>query len=151
MQVEKEVETLFTDVAKLLYKDPLSSSSYDRYGYNNYREEGLNGVYAKKRALAHALGTMKSARNKNIRDYFEFTNELIAQYIITGKVTLNKELPAHMVARHGQGQREYMNQGRKLTPQEKEDIEDVIQMAENTLNYYIEELINNSVGNIYVM
>jgi hypothetical protein len=42
--------------------------------------------------LCHEICTFKSARDKNLRDYFEAYNELFAQYMTTGKVVFN-DLP----------------------------------------------------------
>lgn len=46
-----------------------------------------------KKELAHALGTMSSARNKRLNDFGEFVHELIAQYIMKGFITLNNRIP----------------------------------------------------------
>jgi len=36
-----------------------------------------------------ALGTFKSARQKNTRNFYEFSFECIAQFLVTGSVKLN--------------------------------------------------------------
>lgn len=38
---------------------------------------------------AMQLGTMKSARDKNLNTWYEFAYELFAQYLVTGKIKLN--------------------------------------------------------------
>ncbi len=43
----------------------------------------------KLRSLAYALGTMKSIRDKNLVNFYEFIHELVAQYIITSKIKFN--------------------------------------------------------------
>lgn len=39
--------------------------------------------------FAFAVGTMKSARDRNLRNFYEFIFELLAQYINTGKIKFN--------------------------------------------------------------
>lgn len=43
------------------------------------------------RAMAHAYGSMRSARTHKLRSNFEFNYETIAQYLITGRVNLDKD------------------------------------------------------------
>jgi len=55
---------------------------------NNYHvwEDAMNALI---KHLAHHLGTMRSARKKNLVTYFEFIYELFAQYILKGQIELN--------------------------------------------------------------
>jgi hypothetical protein len=41
------------------------------------------------RQVAHAIGTMRSARTRDLRNAGEFVHELFAQYLITGRIELN--------------------------------------------------------------
>jgi hypothetical protein len=49
-----------------------------------------------RKALFSAVGKMKSARDNNLRNSDEFVHELVAQYIITGKIEFN-DLPDPLV------------------------------------------------------
>ncbi len=69
----------------------------DVYGIKSYNSKGPWGPKERRdqllmKHLSHAIGTFKSARDNNLRDYFEVYNELFAQYLITGSITFN-ELP----------------------------------------------------------
>lgn len=44
-------------------------------------------------ALVNALGTMRSVRTNNLRNFDEFYFEVLAQYLTTGKITFNKLPP----------------------------------------------------------
>lgn len=58
--------------------DRLNFSSFDR---NNIRQMQLIA-----KNFWQEIGTFRSARKKQFRDYFEFWNELVAQYLITGEI-----------------------------------------------------------------
>lgn len=98
--------------------------------------------------LSYNIGTMKAARDKNVRSWYEFGYELLAQYMITGKVTLNK-LPQSIVTGYGP-------YGRKKTAgavsQEKLDY------FNNELQYFQEQIeglllnvMDAAQGEIFVM
>lgn len=68
--------------------------SYGGYGggYQSYddrqaaqRRSFENGM----RYLCHEIGTMRSARDKNLRNHFEMHHELFAQYLVEGNVAFN--------------------------------------------------------------
>lgn len=87
--------------------------------------------------LAHNIGTFKSARDKNLRDFFELYNELFAQYLITGEVKF-KELP----------------KGRRtITVRNEEAYEELKDLTylENTLEYYFGEMLSEAENYILVM
>jgi len=100
--------------------------------------------------LCYALGTFKSARDRNIRNDFEFMLELFAQCIITGKVTLNSNLPTILPIRSNWGNKSGLNI-KTMTPELKEEIEDIIYNYQNTIYYDIDALLGASIGDIFVM
>jgi hypothetical protein len=135
-EVERTVEKLFLRVAEYYGKRPTP--------YTNTLDEPF------KKALAQSLGTFKSARDRNLRASFEFVNESIAQFIITGKITLNRDLPKILPVRFawGKPQGSYL---RFTDEHTKEDLEDIINDYENQLYNNIDALFGSSIGNIYVM
>ena len=83
----------------------MSSIMEDGYGKQNYPhdDDRLNRTFLPNRddgkvrveqlMLKHfftKVCTFKSARDNNLRDYFEVLNELFAQYVTTGKIKFNK-------------------------------------------------------------
>jgi hypothetical protein len=113
------------------------------YGWNdnNNREKMLKYV-------AQELGTMKAARDKKIRSWFEFGYELLAQYMITGKITLNP-LPRQMVVGiAGWGRKEK----RTGSPDDMESYNTGLldQYAEE-LQEMLDDVLSQAVGEVLVM
>lgn len=99
--------------------------------------------------VAQELGTMKAARDKKIRNWYEFGYELLAQYFITGHIKLNP-LPDNIVVGMG-------GWGRKQTTRVKNP---EIQGTYNThdLDYFahgleswIDNVLDHAVGKVFVM
>lgn len=118
------------------------------YGYEGkYNDDA--GKEKRLRSLSHDMGTMRSARQRNLRNYFEFAYELLAQYLLTtNKIQFNE--PARMLIT-------YYTWG---TPQgiysrlKGKDAIEIEYMVKNMADYY-NELIKNTldsvVGKIFVM
>ena len=118
----------------------------DVYGIKSFSAKGKFGPESRRdqllmKHLGHALGTFKSARDKKLRDFFEVYNELFAQYVITGEVTLN-DLPSSFKA------------GRDTIPvRDKEAWEELKDNGslERTLEYYFDEILSEAEPYILVM
>jgi hypothetical protein len=76
---------------------PRSRNAPDRYGYQNQFAKQQQQD-KKRQIMAHAYGTMRSARTRKIARNYEFHYELFAQYLLTGKVSL--ENPTGKVLTH---------------------------------------------------
>lgn len=117
--------------------------------YGNYRELNYASLNQKRLAMANVLGTFKSARDNNLRQPFELTNELIAQFIIEGSIRLNTNLPERIP--YGR-----MAWGRpahnlfKIKDQEAL-LTDGIERAESVIGGEIESMLMEAVGKIFVM
>ena len=119
------------------------------YGYDTDSE---NRNYEKRRAfrlarrhLSETIGTFKSARDKNLREDFEFHYELFAQYLKTGKVTFNP-LPDILLVGHGSFGRE-----RKVRLQDRDEAEYCLENLEDNFEQYAEDVLQSNVGRIFVM
>ena len=110
---------------------------------------GANDNYAEKaairRGIAHALGTMKSARDKNLRNDTEFLFELLAQFMVTGKCTLNRDLPRQIATRYAWGHPQ--GPWKRHEAGIIHEIEYFEQMASETCR----EIVDHAIGRIYVM
>lgn len=94
-------------------------------------------------ALYHEIGTMKSARDRKIRNEFEFLHELFAQYIITGSLTFKPLPDAIKVGRtmfHFKG-----------TEVDRDYYNGILEDLAMTLGDYFQQALDASVGSIYVM
>ena len=141
-ELTQTVMRLFKEVASTLYRREISTS-INRYGYENNTND--NGLL---RALSHALGTFKSARDKNLRDYGEFTNELIAQFIITDNIKLNRDLPNILPLRYAWGNPSGPYKNHTI---DDEEIDDIMTRYEQDIYNYIDILIGSAIGDIFVM
>lgn len=98
---------------------------------------------------AQTLGTMKSARDANLRNWYEFAYELFAQYFLTGNITFNK-IPDNIVIGNLPFGRKNL---RKVNSKESQEM-----YNRHDLEYYAEELdsllssvVYDLKGKIFVM
>ena len=133
--LDKLVDAMLSEIASKVYgRDIKSQYSYSYDRNNNYKDKELI-----KKELGHALGVFKSARDRNLRNSAEFTNELVAQYIITGKIVFNKEFPRVLPTRFNWGRPD--GPWNRLKEEDKEEIMDYIEKMENTFEYQINDRI----------
>ena len=70
-----------------------------------YRESRISQKILK--FAAQQIGTMKSARDNKLNNWYEFAYELLAQYMLTGKIKFNP-LPESIIKGYGAfGRKEY--------------------------------------------
>jgi hypothetical protein len=113
---------------------------YDDGNYRRFREYQLAT-----RHLCETIGTFKSARDKNLREEFEFLYELFAQFLKNGSVKFNP-LPDVLLTGHGAfGRKEY----RRL--KDRENGEYHLTDLANTFPYYVESVLGENIGKIFVM
>lgn len=143
--IRDSVNRLFNEVSKNVYGVDIKDE------YRNYSNPSTYRRNRKiKKELGHSLGTFKSARDRNLREEFEFVNEIIAQYIITGNIKLNRELPQILPTSYAWGKASGPYK-RKLSESEKEDLGYYIENAESELEYAVDDALNNAIGSIFVM
>lgn len=119
------------------------------WGYNR-NIDGMRGV-SKSRShqlliknLAQDIGTFRSARKRELRDWFEFINELFAQWATTGKLEFN-DLPT------------YIKSGNKILavktrdPDAWEDAQGEVGSLIATMDYYFDAALGSAYNDIYVM
>ena len=99
-------------------------------------------------ALVQSIGSMKSARDKNIRNMTEFYHELLAQYIIEGKVHF-RSLPNMLVLSYAWGR----PNGRYMDRDEDVETWDgyLREQLEPETNHYIGVALDACIGKIFVM
>ena len=90
----------------------------------------------------HEVGGFRSAREGNIRDWFEVMNELIAQYLTTGKI---KFRPAP--ARFGSGGTKRFS----YSTREVDEVNDHLATLARDMQYYIDNAIGMFANRILVM
>lgn len=141
-EIVETIDKLVDDVAQLIY----NRTTKKTHGYG----ENASDKQKIERAVMIALGTFKSARDKTLLRSGEFTFELIAQHMITGKVTLNKKLPSVLVTRFNWG-RPGGPYADKRNEEFQTELDELIENAENELNYEINDLLGYAEGRIYII
>lgn len=99
------------------------------------------------RTLSQDMGTMRSAREKTLRNYFEFAYELLAQYLMT-KNKIQFKMPANqLITRYvfGHPQGPHISRG-NLT-----EIQNIIEGKAEEYNYTISDILSSAVNKIFVM
>lgn len=144
----KIIDQRLTSIAEVAYGARISSGGYSSYGFSQV-ENNKDRVF---RQLVRTLGTMKSARDNKIFRYAEFLHEAVAQFMITGKITLNHDLKTVLPTRGfawGKPQGHY-NQVRN-NGAAKDKLDTLIDNLESDLTFYAEDVIGSSIGKVYVM
>ncbi len=143
-QYRRFSDQIMSDFKNLLgtiynYRPPASYSVYDSASQKYLKE------------LMQALGTMKSARDKQLFRPGEFSHELVAQFIINGQIKFNKQFPKAIDRKMAWGKEYYNKYSQVRDDSKKAEIEDTIETMEDTYNWMAEELLDQAVGKIYVM
>jgi hypothetical protein len=144
--VSRELERIFSDILRDVY-----GVSPKREPYGEYTGSAKEKVL---RLAAMQLGTMKSARDSALRNWFEFGYELLAQYMLTGRVKLNPLPERIVVGSGGWGRKET----RGVVDQDAWQAHNDGLMSDGLLREYEEEIQNmlegvlaRAVGRIFVM
>ena len=95
--------------------------------------------------LFNQVGTMRSARQREIKRHFEFYYELFSQYLKDGKVSLNK-LTSSILKKYGSYGRE-----EKMSTKNIDMVNEILSGIERDFPYYAEDVLNSCVGKVYVM
>lgn len=90
--MRREIDRDFSEILKYVYGvDRRQGPAWDGTSRADY-----NQTERHRKALFSAVGKMKSARENNLRNSDEFVHELVAQYIVAGKIEFN-DLPDPLV------------------------------------------------------
>tara|TARA_B100000745_G_scaffold300550_1_gene255179 strand:- start:49 stop:918 length:870 start_codon:yes stop_codon:yes gene_type:complete len=116
----------------------------DGFSWDSNRRQIARNQQLAFKSLYSKLCTFASARNNKIRDYFEVWNELIAQYLITGKIEFNP-LPEFIWVN---GVKRFI----RIRGEEREELNNYVQMyARDLTNYILPDLFGDTVGKIFLM
>jgi hypothetical protein len=114
--------------------------------YGIKKQYGYHVGYSKlMRSFCTAIGTMKAARDKNLRNDFEFKHELLSQYIITGTIKFNK-IPMSLGVFRGP---QYRFKGDQDDMEECNGLLDTF--GSDLERYYFPGVLSACVGRIFVM
>jgi hypothetical protein len=128
---------------------------FEAYGKNDFNPErrgysDSDRAKSRKDQLAMMymfkhMATFKSAREDNLRDWFEIINELIAQYIITGGIKFNP-LPRCF------GGGAFSNKQNYCTSEEElKSVNDDVATLSRDMEIVIDNVLSSAIGNTYVI
>lgn len=138
----KEIEQDFRNILNKIY-------AYQKSQNNYYSQNSYNSDEKMLRALAHAVGTMQSARQRNLRNFFEFAYELVAQYIITGKIKFNP-IPQNLIIQNGMAWGKPVSKIRN-SQVDLTDWNEMLQGYADKYEYYLDSIFMGLIGRIFVM
>lgn len=128
----EELNTAINNTADVILKD--------FYGTGATRDPSV------RKKFFEAIGTFRSARKGILRQDFEFINELVAQYLITGEVKFNPP-PKKIVLSKAWG-----NDSRALYFRgDMEEAKSMLDMLERDMTYYVDNMMSEAYGSIFVM
>lgn len=116
------------------------------YRYNKKSIYGLGGDEKMLRNVANMIGTMKSARDHKLVNYYEFHHELVAQFIVEGRVRFNP--PTQLVVGHAWGRPQHLYGDNKAKEEWAEHLVDSV--AEEVSND-ISHMIHQCVGKAFLI
>ena len=137
----KDLRKRIADILKEVYGIDVYGKTYDFQG-NAGRDKILKYV-------AQQLGTMKSARDNKMRSWYEFAYELLAQYLLTGKITFNP-LPQSIItgiAGWGHKQTRYSKDEEAREAINTSELESIALEIEGDL----ETILGSAIGKVFVM
>ena len=142
--ITRELKKDFSLLLKDIYGIEDNSRNHDYPLRNKYNKD--------MKALAQEIGSFRSARKKEIRNFYEFAHEMIAQWIITGKVEFNPP-PASFIrqARFAWGNPAHDYAKKNISG---EDFEDIKYYVSNMAEKYEMNILNafsGFVNKIFVM
>jgi hypothetical protein len=119
---------------------PITRYSYD--GSDKILLKNIRNDQLLFKSFFHSIGTFKSARDKNLRDWFEALNELGAQYLITGRIKFN-EAPKFF---------RYKSSIIYVKSEDaRKEATEMLQMLARDMEYYIKDIFSELYGRILVM
>jgi hypothetical protein len=123
-----------------------NAEDINRSGFNS--EGGYEGKRKKQRAMMYffyEVATFKSARDRNLRDWFEILNELLAQYLTTGKIKFNKAPRCFGGGAFGNKQNYCCKQ------EDLEELNDHLQMLGRDIGFMFDDMLGATVNSVLVM
>lgn len=130
------------EILKQVYGIDMQNGSY----FNSGNREKYDKVL---KYVAQQLGTMKSARDGNMRNWYEFAYELLAQYMLTGKIKLNPLPQSLITGIQGWGRK---TKAFSKSEEARSDINEY-ELEEFALEIEgdLEMILRSAVGKVFVM
>lgn len=161
--IQRELDQTAKRILRQYQFDPENQTrGYGSYGnyngggsYDEYRAKQAKKFNTGLRHFYEQLGTFKSARDKNLREPFEFLHECLAQYLTIGKIRLNHLEHCIQTGTGGWQTKQHAclkySQDRAEMDRELEGINETIDELAEQLENEFEMILGKAVGKIFVM
>ena len=106
------------------------------------------------RQLMQAFGSMRSAREGELLREGEFAQELLAQYIINGKITFREDIPRELVTKYAWGNPTWDGSKSSKIHNDEYMMDYVVEKLRAAASHFgilCEQMLNACVGKIFVM
>jgi len=98
--------------------------------------------------LATGIGTFRSARQNNLRNFYEFNYEILAQYLMSkNQIQFKTELPKMLATKFAWGK----PQGPRLKTNDPVEMESDLSNLAEYCNYMIDIVLGQCINKIFVM
>jgi len=147
-EAEKIIERYTNNIFKEYYGKDIRKK--DTYGMNqsDYAENRNKELMV--RRFYEAIGTFRSARKNNLREPFEFLNELIAQQLITSTGIHFNPVPSKIVTKKAWGHDRWDGSARGRQ-EEEEYANELVDSMKEELYWAIDAIFGQATGSIFVM
>lgn len=154
-KIRKAIDDLFNNISNFVYQKDMSVdySLWKRRELNTGETEEQfahkmnqnNERLFNQHQLAMALGTFKSARDRRLSRTTEFINEIVAQYIITGRIVFNRNFMNVLDPEKTIGTQ------KQLSSDEQQHVNSYLTNMEKYLNGSMEKMLNAAIGEVFIM
>jgi len=138
----KNLADIFKDILSKVYNIEVDLNMRGNYSQINKNQKIL-------KFAAQQIGTMKSARENNLRNWYEFAYELLAQYLISGKIKFNP-LPKSIIIGFGPYGRKEMRYTKSEESRQEINSSELDYYA-STIEYQLEDILGACLNKIFVM
>jgi len=146
----QEIIRDFNEVLSSVYGIDRPNRGYGQFQYLDSKEL---------LAFAKSVGTMKSARSESVANFGEFVYELMAQYIIKGKIEFNKIPKSYIIKKHFAWGNPNHTLARANVGKDEEDgsnweIDEwsgLLDAHADKYDYYLQTIFDGLEGKIFVM
>ena len=143
-----EVEKDFKNIVRQMFPKQIQQPS----GWTPYNDQKPNPYTVQPLHIAYIVGSMKSARERNLRNFFEFSHELTAQYLITGKVKFNPLTKSVLLRnRMAWGNPAPQTRYSGASDEELEELNEELQNMAEKYEYTLDGIFQSLLGKMFVM
>ena len=148
----RHVEKDFNELLEQIYGKNKPSRYFGVQDDRAQREQRDHDSFV--RQLMMELGTMRSAREKELFRSGEFVHELFAQAITQNKIKFNEKIPRQLIIRYAWGNPTWDGSTHSKIHRDEYMLDDIIERIRSNAHFYksqVKLVLRDMVGKIFVM